>query len=76
MIVKDYQQLSIVTEGGFLTMMEIVILEYKVQSQNTIRSRIDKLYGEQKGNLIKKLKNEQSVSLTTDTWTSTSNDSY
>lgn len=56
--------------------MKIVISEYKVQPRNTLISRIDKLYDEQKANLIKELKIVQSVSLTTCPWTFTSNDSY
>ena len=41
-----------------------------------IKSRIEKTYDEQKAVLVRNLKDVDSISLTTDTWTSNANKSY
>ncbi|XP_060605586.1 zinc finger BED domain-containing protein 4-like [Ruditapes philippinarum] len=76
MIVKDYIPLSIVESEGFLNLMQIVVPEYKVPSRNTVKSRIEKRYDDERESLVKNLESVQSVSLTTDTWTSNATDSY
>ena len=60
----------------FFNLMNIIVLEYKVPTRNTIKYRIGKLYDEQKTRLISEIASAQSVSLTTDTWTSVATESY
>ncbi|CAC5402662.1 unnamed protein product [Mytilus coruscus] len=76
MVVKDYLPLSFVEGDGFFNLMNIVAPEYKVPTRNTIKSRIAKLYDEQKKRLISEISSAKSASLTTDTWTSTATESY
>ena len=74
MIVQDYLSISLV--DGFRNLMNILAPDYKVPSRNTIRSRICRIYEEQKIKLLSELSSVSSVSLTTDTWTSTATVSY
>ena len=76
MVVKDYLPLSLVEGDGFLNLMNIIVPEYKVPTHNSIKSRIGKLFDEQKTRLISEISSAQSVSLTTDTWTSVATESY
>jgi DNA helicase TIP49 (TBP-interacting protein) len=73
MIVLDYLPLSLVEGKGFLKLMSVVVPDYKVATRNTIKSRIEKTYDEQKAVLVRNLEYVDSVSLTTDTWTSNAN---
>ncbi|CAC5392920.1 unnamed protein product [Mytilus coruscus] len=75
MVVKDYLPLSFVEGDGFLNLMNIVAPEYKVPTRITIKSRIAKLYDEQKKRLISEISSAKSASFTTDTWTSTATES-
>lgn len=61
---------------GFPTMMGIVAPDLKVLSRNSMKSRIDKMYSEERERLISDLSNVSSLSLTTDTWTSNASKSY
>jgi hypothetical protein len=76
MIVLDYLPLSLVEGKGFLKLSSVVAPDYKVPTRNTIKSRIEKTYDEQKAVLVRNLENIDSISLTTDTWTSHANKSY
>jgi hypothetical protein len=50
--------------------------DYKVPSGNTVKSRIEKMYCDRKEEFISDLKEVESVSLTTDTWTSNATKSF
>jgi hypothetical protein len=76
MVVKDYLPLSFVEGDYFFNLMNIIVPEYKVPTRNMIKSRIGKLYDDQKTRLISEILSAQSVSLTTDTWTSVVTESY
>ncbi|XP_052278728.1 E3 SUMO-protein ligase ZBED1-like [Dreissena polymorpha] len=76
MIVKDYVPLSIVEGEGFRNLMQIVAPDYKVPCRNTVRSRIVLKYESEKEVLSSELASVQSASITTDTWTSNSTESY
>lgn len=56
--------------------MGIVAPDLKVLSRNSMKSRIDKMYTDEKERLINDLGKVSSVSLTTDTWTSNSCKSF
>jgi hypothetical protein len=56
--------------------MSVGAPDYKVPTRNTIKSRIEKTYDEQKAILVRNLEDVDSISLTTDTWTSHANKSY
>jgi hypothetical protein len=56
--------------------MFVVAPDYKVPIRNTIKSRIEKIYDDQKPVLVRNLEDVDSISLTTDTWTSNANKSY
>ena len=76
MIIKDYIPLSIVESESFVNLMQIVAPDYKVPSRNTVKSRLIKRYDDERDSLVKELNSVQSVSLTTDTWTSNATESY
>ena len=76
MVVSDYLPLSIVEADGFRALMEIVAPDYEVPCRKTIRARIMKKFDDSKDSLRQDLETVSSASLTTDTWTSTSTDSY
>jgi hypothetical protein len=50
--------------------------DYKVPSRNTVKSRIEMMYCDRKEEFISDLKEVESVSLTTDTWTSNATKSF
>lgn len=76
MVVKDYVPLSIVQGQGFRNLMQINAPDYTVPARNTVRARIVKEYNEKKAILTSELVSVKSVSITTDTWTSNSTESY
>ena len=76
MVAQDYLPLSFVEGDVFLNPMNIIVLEYKFPTHNTIKSRIGKLYDERTTRLISEISSAQSVFLTTDTWTSVATESY
>jgi len=55
MIVQDYLPVSLVEGDGFRNLMNILAPDYKVPSRNTIRSRICRIYEEQKIKLLSEL---------------------
>lgn len=75
MIVKDYVPLSIVEGEGFRELMSIVAPSYTVPCRNTIRSRVQQRYANEKTALTSILEAVPSVAITTDTWTSNSTES-
>ena len=76
MIVTDYMPLSVVEGDGFLKLLNIVAPNYKVPCRNTLRARVIKRYDDEKECLIQQISNVSSASITTDTWTSNTTDSY
>ena len=60
-VAHDYLPLSFVEGDGFLNPMNIIVPEYKVPTRNTIKSRIGKLYEEQKTRLISEISSAQCV---------------
>jgi len=76
MVVKDYVPLSIVEAEGFQKLMKTATPNYSMPSRNTIRARINKRYGDEKASLVERLKNVSGAAITTDTWTSTSCESF
>lgn len=56
--------------------MNIAAPEYKVPSRITIKSRIAKLFDEEKKRLISEISSAKSASLTTDTRTFTATESH
>lgn len=76
MIVKNYNQLSIVESEGFLSLMQIVAPTYKVPCRKTVRSQIEKKYSDDKNILPNQLDEVESFPSTTDTWTSYATESY
>ncbi|WAR00822.1 TRA1-like protein [Mya arenaria] len=49
---------------------------YPVPTRPTVRARVEKRYADERSNLISRLEKATSVSLTTDTWTSNSTESF
>ncbi len=76
MIVLDYLPIRIVEGRGFSKLMSIISPEFKIPSRNTVKSRIEKAYGDKKEKLKTELSQIDSVSLTTDTWTSNATKSF
>ncbi|CAG2240412.1 unnamed protein product [Mytilus edulis] len=76
MIILDYLPIRIVEGKGFSKLMSIIAPEFKIPSRNTIKSRIEKSYSDKKESLIKELNLIDSVSLTSDTWTSNATKSF
>ncbi|CAC5384340.1 unnamed protein product [Mytilus coruscus] len=76
MIVLDYLPIRIVEGKGFSKLMSIIAPEFKIPSRNTVKSRIEKSYSDKKESLIKELNLIDSVSLTSDTWTSNATKSF
>ena len=75
-VVQAYVPMKLVEHDSFRRMMSLVAPQYAVPSRTTITSRIGLLYEAEKSALMTKLKTCKSASITTDTWTSTSTDSY
>jgi len=76
MVVLDYMPLKLVEGKGFLNLMSILAPDYKVPSRNTVKSRIEMMYCDRKEKFISDLKEVETVSLTTDTWTSNATKSF
>ena len=76
MIAKDLLPVSVVEGCGFRSLMDFVEPEYTVPSHQTMMRRVNKMYGEVKDSLLKILRGQSFVAITTDAWTSLANDSY
>ncbi|GJV30423.1 zinc finger BED domain-containing protein RICESLEEPER 2-like protein [Tanacetum coccineum] len=71
MVMLHEYPLSIVDHTGFKSFTRTIQPLFKCPSRITLKSDIIKLYGEQKNQVIKDIKNNQSrVAITTDMWTS------
>ena len=76
MVVKDYTPLNVVCSSGFKELMDTIVPAYSLPCRNTIRARIMSRYQNEKDQLTSDLAKATAVSLTTDTWTSNSTESY
>ena len=76
MIVADYVPLSIVEGEGFRNLMSIVAPDYTVPCRKTVRTRIQRRYDVEREALTSELSEVKSASITTDTWTSNSTESF
>ncbi|XP_052806300.1 E3 SUMO-protein ligase ZBED1-like [Mya arenaria] len=75
-VVRDCLPLSVVDGQGFRDMMALAAPSYTVPTRPTVRARVEKRYADERSNLISRLEQATSVSLTTDTWTSNSTESF
>ncbi|WAR26770.1 ZBED1-like protein, partial [Mya arenaria] len=57
-------------------MMALAAPSYTVPTRPTVRARVEKRYADERSNLISRFEKATSVSLTTDTWTSNSTESF
>ena len=77
MIIKDIRPIAIVEGEGFQEMMHLVEPGYKVPSRKYFTKSLHLKYSEGVKNLKKMLTDEaSSLAITTDIWTSSTNDSY
>lgn len=76
MILTDYVPLSIVEGDGFRRLLEVLAPNYKIPCRSTVRSRILQRYDSEKETLRSDLAKMSSASITTDTWTSNSTESF
>lgn len=76
MIAIDMLPLSFAEGRGFRDLIKKISPNYAVPSRNTILKHIDLMYDSEKRNLLNVLGTAEHVALTTDCWTSRSNDSY
>ena len=76
MIARDLRPVSIVDDVGFLSLMKEAEPRYVVPCRSTISRHLDDLYIEQKRIVRGMLANVNFFCLTTDMWTSRSNDGY
>lgn len=75
-IAKDMLPLSTVNGVGFLELMNKMAPNYEVPSRFTIKRRLEGLYQTERYKVAKKIQSIESIALTTDCWTSKSNESY
>jgi len=76
MIVADYVPLSIVVGEGFRNLMSIVAPDYTVPCRKTVGTRIQRRYDVEREALTSELSEVKSASITTDTWTFNSTESF
>ena len=75
-IVRDLRLVSIVDGDGFLNLMEVAEPRYVVLCRRTIDTVINKMYCSSKQRVCDELSSVSCLGMTTDTWTSQSNDGY
>lgn len=77
MIVKDQQPISIVEDKGFQELLEHLAPRYQLVSRSHLSNAvIPAIYDDVKSKVLDIIHQTQSVSFTTDGWTSRSNTSY
>lgn len=76
MVARDCLPISVVEGQGFKALMEYIEPNYTVPSRKTITSRLRTIHDRCKSNVQEKLDKLESISITTDCWTSLANDSY
>ena len=67
---------SFVEAEGFRDLMSYIEPDYQVPCRKTITTRIEEFFEEQKRDVRKRLEKAEAVSLTTDCWTSLTQDGY
>ncbi|XP_023696650.1 E3 SUMO-protein ligase ZBED1-like [Paramormyrops kingsleyae] len=77
-IACDCRPLSIVEDEGFLNTIRLASSDvtYTLPSRETIASRIEDLYANQKSSKLEQLRNAKAVALTGDRWASVTNHDY
>ena len=75
-IVRDLRPVSIVNGDGLLNLMEVAEPRYVVPCCRTIDTVIDKMYCSSKQRVCDELSSVSCLGMTTDMWTSRSNDGY
>lgn len=75
-VARDLRPMSIVSDQGFLNLMDICEPKYTVPHRLTIENHMVKLYDTKRTILVEELKQAPSVNLTTDCWTSFATDAY
>ena len=77
LITDDIQPLSVVENRAFRRLLHELDPKYEIVSRKTLTNKLlPKRYNKEKALLINKLADAQSVSLTTDQWTSKANEGY
>lgn len=76
LIILDLQPFSIVEDNGFRSFLKFAFPNFETPCRNTIRNKIEKIYNEEVSKLIETFKNVKYISLTTDMWTSSNNESF
>lgn len=76
MIAKDLLPISVVEGHGFRSLMGFLQPGYTVPSRKTVTARLEKLYADSASELRSCLTSVEKVSLTTDSWTALTTESY
>ena len=77
MIAVDLWRISVVERQGFNRVISFLTGgKYTMRARSTFTNRLKKKFEQSKESLKKTLKEEQIISLTTDSWTSLKTDSY
>ena len=76
MIITDMRPIRMVECAGFKDLMHTMEPGYIVPTRKSVKTMIGRLHNECKEKLSKQLQSTSNISLTTDIWTSHSNDAY
>ena len=77
MIVKDLQPFSIVEDAGFQGLMKHIVPQYNIPSRRYfVDNVIGELYHDTRAKLVSSISSVKQLSLTTDIWSSRTNDGY
>ena len=76
MIAKDMLPISFVEGEGFRSLIEFVEPEFTVPLRKTITAKLEKLYDDNANELRTRLASVAKLSLTTDSWTALTTESY
>lgn len=77
MIAQDFQPFTIVRDEGFKRLVHLLDPKYVLPSADTLKNKLlSQMYIKTSEELRKKLEGIKYVSITTDIWTSSSNESY
>lgn len=75
-IAKDMRPVNVVNGVGFKSLVETLEPRYKLASRPTIDQELNNLYTDVRKKLMETISSADSVSLTTDGWSSRANESY
>ena len=77
MIIKNLQPFSIVEDAGFQGLMRHIVLQYNIPSRRyLVDNVIGELYHDTRAKLVSNISSLKQLALTTDIWTSRTNDGY